>query len=139
MPDSIVKGLEFVEQFQDSSRRDVLWRRIAFWAGIIAMMSFILPLYKKWNAYFAFLPVLAIAVSVFARTRGQLRCPACNALVLGKLTNCCPECGRILDPCAVLGTRACSHCRTIFRPGKRRAYKMRFCSNCSSHLSDRGI
>jgi hypothetical protein len=71
----------------------------------------------------------------------KLTCPCCNNRADHAVEQFCPECGsRSLERenALVFVTRCCSCGKKLVR-GKRRRYKIRYCTVCGAYLDEHGI
>lgn len=79
-------------------------------------------------------------IAVVALIRApRLSCPACSYDVCRDIENYCPECGAdSLQRAPMFGFK-CLGCDKTLRRGRRRSYRIRYCTNCGAYLDEEGI
>jgi hypothetical protein len=69
----------------------------------------------------------------------SLRCPTCRRNAERELERYCPECGGSPLEEYRLFARRCTSCHKRLSRGKRRNYRVRFCTNCGAYLDAEGV
>ena len=92
---------------------------------------------SPWFAAFFILCIVAGFTTLFLGP--SVHCPTCRASVLLELQHYCPECGASPLAESWLHSRRCTSCGKRLIRGRRRSYRVRFCTCCGAYLNEVGI
>jgi ssDNA-binding Zn-finger/Zn-ribbon topoisomerase 1 len=69
----------------------------------------------------------------------KLRCPVCSSDAARYPDFYCPECGGSRLSQGWLFSKKCADCGKSLRNGRRRNYRIHYCTNCGAYLDKRGL
>jgi predicted RNA-binding Zn-ribbon protein involved in translation (DUF1610 family) len=113
------------------------WGVIGYAISAGTVTFFKLPEALYWPVAAAGIVVLVISAQAIL----SIQCPACRASLNRATGRHCPECGSAsLSPDPGLKRRRCSQCERLlaYRKGFRQ-FKVRYCSECGTHLHEQGV
>lgn len=130
------------QQFQPIAQRYRRHGRVFLVCVFTAILSGLIALAyhhdrSHWFGAFFMLCILTGIVAMFLAP--ALRCPTCGADAGDRLERYCPECGGSPLAESWLFARRCTSCRKRLVRGKRRCYRVRFCTNCGAYLDEKGV